>query len=218
MNQVSSDYHQAHTTPRQPTRRKQQARDVLIGRQADILGNVTAPGVAAAIWLRRMDASFESWTQGFSAENLPTLRTTVPISYAETAVLTACEGAKIPITPERQMLAGDVGALALIFGKIMNTVHVRIRLDVSDDVMCPKFHVDNVPARLLCTYKGPGTEYVPDNHVTDTKRIRTMRIGSAGLFRGAKWKSNERTGLLHRSPAVEPGTGPRLLLVIDTGG
>lgn len=215
MSRLSSIHH--HDARRQPPLRQRVARDVLVGAQAEILGDISEPGVAAAIWRRRLDTSFESWIRGLRTEILPDLRVTVPVSSAEAAVQTAFDIAKIPFVPERQTLASDVGALALIFGKVMNTGHVRIRLDVLDKVMCPKFHLDNVPARLLCTYRGTGTEYVPDVHLTDNKRIRTMRTGAAGLFRGATWASEEQTGLLHRSPAVESGAGPRLLLVIDAG-
>jgi hypothetical protein len=61
----------------------------------------------------------------------------------------------------RDVLASDIGALAVMMARILDVDHVRLRLDVADEVMCPKFHIDRVPARLLCTYRGAGTEYVP---------------------------------------------------------
>lgn len=191
------------------------ARDVLMGREPEILAGIEYPGVAASIWTRSCDKDFQHWIDSLRPENLPELRTSVPVHLAEAAAIAACEQAGLPSGSERDMLTGDVGALALIFAKTLKVRQIRIRLDVSDEVMCPKFHVDNVPARLLCTYRGPGTEYVPEGSEADRRRVRQVSRGAVGLFRGGAWPGLERTGLLHRSPDPATGTGPRLLLVID---
>ena len=191
------------------------ASDVLIGRDPDILSDIHAPGVAAAIWRRTPDPAFQNWIDGLDGAKLPRLRTSVPVHKAETAVLIACGIAATPQGPELNRFASDVGALTLMYCRIMGTDRARIRLDVTDEAMCPKFHLDNVPARLVCTYRGDGTQYVPEPHRNDPSRIRNMRTGDAALIRGTKWPSGERSRLLHRSPAMAPGTGPRLLLAID---
>lgn len=216
MSRLLAGHGHDHAEAKRPVGRRRQAQDVVIGREAGILADVAAPGVAAAIWQRHPDASFQTWLDRLPAEQLPSLRITVPVQLAEKAAQTACSIAKMPPGRERTMLAGDVGALALIYGRVMKTGRVRIRLDVSNGVMCPQFHLDNVPARLLCTYRGPGTQYVPEVHRENSDRIRTMNTGAAGLFRGAQWNSDERSCLLHRSPAARPDCGPRLLLVMDT--
>ncbi|MHA7777341.1 DUF1826 domain-containing protein [Roseibium sp. M-1] len=195
--------------------RQGSAQDVLIGRDDDILLLIEAPGVAAAIWQRTPDPEFQSWIDALPANRLPEMRTTLPVALAGEAALAACRIAGMPEERWLNMLASDVGALAAIFGRIMKAEYVQIRFDVSDDAMCPKFHLDNVPARLLCTYRGDGTQYVPEVHQTNPARVRNMRTGAVGLFKGGKWPSEERCGLLHRSPAVHPHTGARLLLVID---
>lgn len=205
--------------PTPPTRRplapKPAASDVLIGRDPDILSDIHALGVAAAIWRRAPDPAFRDWINGLERARLPRLSTTVSAHMAETAVLIACGIAATPQGPELDRFAGDVGALAVMYCKVLGTDYARIRLDVTEETMCPKFHVDNVTARLICTYRGGGTEYVSALHQDDPRRIRTMNTGDAALIRGTRWPSGERCGLLHRSPAMTPGTGPRLLLVID---
>ncbi|WP_422037715.1 DUF1826 domain-containing protein [Roseibium sp.] len=191
------------------------ARDVLMGREPDILEDINKAGVAAAIWTRSCSPDFQDWIDALPMEQLPELRTVVPVQLAEAAAIAACEQTRLPPSPERDMLTGDVGALALILSKALDVLQVRIRFDVSDEVMCPKFHVDNVPARLLCTYRGAGTEYVPAGSENDARRIDQLRRGAVGLFRGGAWPGDEHTGLLHRSPDPAAGTGARLLLVID---
>ncbi|WP_420333193.1 DUF1826 domain-containing protein [Roseibium sp.] len=191
------------------------ARDVLMGREPEILEDINRPGIAASIWTRTCNRDFQDWVDSLPMEQLPELRTVVPVHLAEAAAIAACEQAQLSPSPERDMLTGDVGALALIVSKALDVQQVRIRLDVSDEVMCPKFHVDNVPARLLCTYRGAGTEYVLAGAEEDARQISKVKRGAVGLFRGGAWPGEERTGLLHRSPDPAAGGGARLLLVID---
>jgi len=191
------------------------AQDVLLGRTPDILDDIHLPSVAASIWTRTPDSGFQAWIDALPVDQLPELKSVVPVHLAEAAVLAACEASGTPAGPEQDMLAGDVGALALMTAKVLKVEHVRVRLDVSDEVMCPKFHMDNVVARLLCSYRGPGTDYVPQGAEAISGRIRQVPTGSVALFRGRRWPDDDRTGLLHRSPAVPQEIGARLLLVID---
>lgn len=191
------------------------ARDVVVGRQSEVLQDIALPGVAAAIWQRKPDAAFQDWIDSLVPEQLPELRIVVPVNQIEGAVRVACDNANTPTGLTQDWFARDVGLLARAFSDILEVDHVQIRLDIAFGKMCPSFHRDNVPARLLCTYRGPGTEYVPERHQDDPHRIRRMNTGSVELFRGSRWSADEPCGLLHRSPPVKAGFGPRLLLVID---
>nr|WP_321523923.1 DUF1826 domain-containing protein [uncultured Cohaesibacter sp.] len=202
----------------QPSRNNHSAEAVLIGREAEALQQITNPGVAATIWHRNPIASFQDWVDGLPPEQLPELRTIAPLDRVESVVQAACDAKDLPAGPERNRLASDVAALAFIFGQIMDVPNVQLRFDVDDGVMCPKFHIDNVAARLLCTYRGPGTEYVTTADLDGPKQIGQIATGSVGLFRGKKWPSLEGCTLLHRSPQLAPGSLTRLLLVIDTAG
>lgn len=191
------------------------ARDVMTGRDPDILTNIHSPGIGAVIWARPLDPGFLTWIDGLPIECLPELKVVVPVDLVEAAVIAACEAAGTPAGETRDMLTGDIGALALIFSATLKVREVRIRLEVIRETMCPKFHVDAVKARLLCTYRGSGTEYVPEGAGSETRRVRQTGRGSAALFRGGLWPAGERTGLLHRSPEVTSDGQARFLLVID---
>ena len=70
-------------------------------------------------------------------------------------------------------------------------------------------------ARLICTYRGPGTQYCISHDHTDPKRFFTVPTGAPILLRGSRWPQRPASGLLHRSPPIE-GTGEtRLVLVLD---
>lgn len=193
------------------------AADVLIGREPDILADIALPGVAATLWNRPVLAEFQSWIDAVPIDQLPDLRTVVPVHLAEAAVLTACEKMALPQGPQLDRLASDVGALALMVAKVLKARQLRIRLETTTEIMCPKFHVDHVSARLLCSYRGPGTEYVTETNLDKPERYRRMTPGSVGLFRGTLWSSAEPCRLLHRSPDVPAGDA-RLLLVIEPAG
>jgi hypothetical protein len=87
-----------------------------------------------------------------------------------------------------------------------------MRLEHVIDDPCRKFHVGSVGLRLLCTYAGPGTEWIePGGNI---RRMTTMEVavfkGSAFLGAGPR--------VLHRSPPVSSGTfvdQSRLVLCID---
>lgn len=74
---------------------------------------------------------------------------------------------------------------------------------------CKRFHIDYVPMRLLVTYAGYGTEWLPrdasdwdayhngagnDDICKDTSKIETLQPWDVALFRG------QEKGLLHKTP------------------
>ncbi len=191
------------------------ARDVMRGTSKEILASIDDAGVAAAIWQRSLAPELQLWLDTLDCAQLPSLRTICPAHLAETVVLSALDTEGLGEGQGPSALARDAGELALAAGAVLKTRYVRLRFDVSRQRSCPKFHVDHVRARLLCTYRGPGTEYVPESALGSPGRCRQMTRGATGLFRGKLWLSAETCGLLHRSPGPASDGKARLLLVID---
>ena len=88
---------------------------------------------------------------------------------------------------------------------------------------CRRYHIDNVPLRLLITYAGKGTEWLPDEVsdrlaftkgepngkiVRDPTALQFMKAWDIGIFRGGP------KGLLHRTPD-DALNGPSILLRLD---
>ena len=97
----------------------------------------------------------------------------------------------------------------------MECQFVRIRLDVVHDDACRKFHIDSLTARLVCTYRGPGTQYGISTDGNQPSRVFSVPTGAPFLLRGTQWPDPPVSGLMHRSPLIE-GTGmTRFVLVID---
>ncbi|SNZ19055.1 DUF1826 domain-containing protein [Cohaesibacter gelatinilyticus] len=194
------------------------AQDVMTGCDAEVLYSIGQPGIAATIWDRRLDPALQDWVSGLSSDRLPEVCEEVAIEGVHSLVLNECEEKKISACEGREAFLDDVAQMAKLFGKVMKVERVKIRLDVADEVMCPRFHLDNVAARLLCTYRGQGTLYVVDALRERPDCYNQVALGSVGLFRGKQWPSDEQCMLVHRSPEVPKGTGPRLLLVFDPIG
>ncbi|QBY00481.1 DUF1826 domain-containing protein [Rhodophyticola sp. CCM32] len=191
------------------------ARGILDGQTPDILEEIRSPGCAAAIWRRGENPLFQTWIDTVSPARLPRLRLQIAPETVADTVRATCQAQGLPDGQGQRMLANDVAMLATSFARVMQTDQVRLRLDVVTGNACRKFHLDNVPARLLCTYRGRGTEYGLVRPGADPDPVEAMPVRAVGLFRGMLWPGPDHSGVVHRSPPID-GTGEtRLLLVID---
>lgn len=140
----------------------------------------------------------------------------------------------LPATPGREALLDDIRGLTEIMGDLLDCDHVGLRLEVLRKAMCPRFHVDRVGIRLLCCYRGNGTEYLQGSHADRSKLGHAavsddedsgLILDAAGIHRapryaitlikGAAWPGNAEHGAIHRSPQVLPDDAPRIVLALD---
>ncbi|WP_026757653.1 DUF1826 domain-containing protein [Sediminimonas qiaohouensis] len=181
----------------------------------EVLERIHARGCAAAIWERHVSAAAQGWLDRLQPGQLPALRTEIPVHAVRDAVEAACTRVELPGGADRGWLCPDIQSLAMRFAEVMGARRVALRLDVVRDDACRKFHLDNVPARLLCTYRGAGTEYGKACNDGEPEQINRMKSGWVGLFRGAAWFGDAPCGLTHRSRPIAGRGETRLLLVID---
>jgi hypothetical protein len=140
----------------------------------------------------------------------------------------------IPDLAPYPQLKADIRLLAEMFSYLFGLETIGLRLTALTSSMCPRFHVDRVPCRLITTYVGTGTEWLPNDSVDRSKlgaasnglsdaqsgvysspqAIQSLHPGDVALLKGEAWEGNEGAGLVHRSPAVDPGQ-QRLLLTLD---
>ncbi|MEM8791676.1 MAG: DUF1826 domain-containing protein [Pseudomonadota bacterium] len=179
------------------------------------LSAILQPDCAAAIWRRSPLASFQSWIDELDPRQLPKARLILRPGKVRDAVLKVCEISGMPETPQRAMLIDDVAALADIFAGLMSAPYLLLRLDVISTNACRKFHVDSVTARLICTYRGTGTQYGTASAGAEPEEVFTIPTSAPVLLRGKDWPTRPQSGFVHRSPPIE-GTGEtRLVLVLD---
>jgi len=181
----------------------------------DGLSALHDPGCAATIWRRRPMPGFQSWIDALEPDQLPRTRTILRPDAIRDAVTQVCDIYGTPKDPERERLVEDIAALADIFSRLMNVSWLRLRLEVVTTNACRKFHVDTVTARLVCTYRGTGTQYGTGRKWGDPRRVFTVPTGCPILLRGKLWPEHPASQLLHRSPPIEGSGETRLLLVLD---
>ena len=135
---------------------------------------------------------------------------------------------------EIQPFLDDVSYLGLTFCKLFDQKKMWLRLDGIDHPMCPRFHTDKLKCRLVTTYVGPATQWIPHHLVNRNKLgygnvgkpdieaglflnendIEQLDTGHVALLKGESWQGNEGAGVVHRSPYKE-GNYRRLYLTID---
>jgi hypothetical protein len=128
----------------------------------------------------------------------------------------------------------DIAELVDMFCYLFELKQAGMRLKVLDKAMCPKFHVDKVPCRLVTTYQGMATEWLPHELVDQTKLgwgcnglpdsesglyqseidIQQLDCSDVALIKGTLWEGNENAGLVHRSPELIANE-KRLILTLD---
>ena len=118
----------------------------------------------------------------------------------------------------------DVSWLVSAFACLLGAKRIGVRLRLLDKAMCPRFHVDHVPVRLITTYAGIGSQWLREGvmdrrtlsqpDAEPTERIEQILCGEVAMLKGSKWHGNEAHGLIHRSPALEADER-RLILTLD---
>ena len=176
---------------------------------------IARPGVAAALWQRRVDPDWQAWINGLAPATLPQLRVILRPDMVRDAARAACDMTGLDASAARDWLIEDIGALADRFAGLMRARFLRLRLDVIETDACRRFHIDAVTARLICTYRGTGTQYGISVEGEVPRRVFTTPTGAPLLLRGTLWPGDPPSGLLHRSPPIEGSDETRLLLVLD---
>ncbi|MGV2871389.1 DUF1826 domain-containing protein [Colwellia sp. E150_009] len=121
-----------------------------------------------------------------------------------------------------------------MFCTLFDLEQVGFRIRLLDLPMCPRFHIDRVPCRLVTTFSGQGTQWLDNNNIDRSKLgsgnqglddsesglyptdalIENMTAGDVALLKGSAWIGNENTAVVHRSPPYCSGE-KRLLMTLD---
>ena len=190
------------------------------------LTRIFDPEIQLAAWRRPVDPVIADWLEAHLDDLGAGFRQTLAPGEAP-------DLSRLPAGAGREALADDLQLLAEMLGELLDARTIGIRLEVIRQAMCPRLHVDRVGIRMLCTYRGPGTEWVDDAYVdrrflgagangqpdaSSGRRLPGHRIESidpfhVALLKGSLWQGNAGRGIVHRSPAVPQP--PRVLVALD---
>lgn len=191
------------------------------GDTAAILARIDRPGVDLALWRRALPAETVIWLDRVPFRRLPNGRVLAQLDEVPAALAALFARSGAPDTQAARLLAADMHALTRLFAAAARTQTVDLRLEALSGDACWRFHRDRVPLRLLSTYRGPGTQYVPracgETALREQRAYRgplhEMPRHAVALFRGDV--SGGGRGVVHRSPPIAAARRKRLLLCLN---
>ncbi|CAO3456213.1 DUF1826 domain-containing protein [Azospirillum argentinense] len=225
---ITANAMDADTPGHAPGRRsddRSTAPHVVLCRTATELSAIRQPGVTLALWRRTLPTGLATQLARFTNADQPSFRLATTPDEAEEDIAAAFPAAGRNSGP----LLDDIARLVRLYADLVGCPGVMLRLDSVADDGCRFFHADHVGLRLLCTYQGAGTQWLPDEAanrpalgrgdndavIADPDRLQVFGAGHVGLLKGESWPGNRGRGLVHRSPPADHSGLPRLLLCLD---
>lgn len=196
----------------------------------ETLTEIYDPSVNIAIWRRQLSTELRDSVSKFiaSSETLQLSDNLTPENALERLqnAIGHLDGG--------ELLSKELANIVEMFCCLFEMKAAGLRLTKLEHAMCPRFHVDKVPCRLITTFQGNSTEWLHHSDVDRTKlghgnnglpdhesgiyensdQIQRLNPGDIALLKGEKWEGNEGFGLVHRSPQLQKGED-RLLLTLD---
>lgn len=175
------------------------------------------PGVQVCSWQRDIDPGIQAYLSQLDPQRELQLIEALPPANRP-----RLDG--LPDGSGRAALIEDLSLLRDIVCELLGCAAAGLRVARTGRAMCPGWHVDRVGIRLVCTYRGPGTQWLDDQRADR----RDLRSGSTGdgafiealageivLLKGALWQDNAAFGAVHRSPELGSAAPLRTLITID---
>lgn len=197
-----------------------------------VLAEIYQASTNLCVWQRRLDTTITQYVDVVLKQiTSREIRIVVNSDDVAASILK-----KFPQHSGSIAFAEDVTSLVTMYSDLFGLVEVGLRLSVLDKTMCPRFHTDNLPCRLVTTYAGSGTEWLPEYEVDRSKlgsgsnglpdamsgvyvnqqNIQQLTTGDVALLKGSGWQGNEDSAIVHRSPVLALHE-KRLLLTLDFG-
>ena len=201
------------------------------GEEPTVLANIYQEDINIAIWRRQFDQPLADATNRFITSH-PNFNKSLNVSPENAyEVLQYATDGQAP-----DVLLRNIVELVDMFCYLFELEDAGLRLATLNSAMCPRFHVDQVPCRLVTTYHGTATQWLANNAIDRSKLgrgsnglpdaesglynaendIQHLSVGDVALLKGERWVGNENKGLVHRSPNIQ-SSETRLLLTLDFG-
>jgi len=206
-------YHEIDTADDEP--------DIVQATSRHELSAIKSDDVQLVIWQRKLPDTLQTWLENLDEQVMPVLRVLLEPAELRPAMETLLHGYGLPKGEMRDLLIEDINDLVAAFADITQSELVDVRLEYLNHDACWKFHRDSVEARLLTTYFGQATEWVPTEFAEQALHeqkefqgpLERLDAHDVAFFKGSSASPN--SGIVHRSPPIA-GTGhSRLLLCVN---
>lgn len=199
----------------------------VIGPRPEILTNILDNNINLTVWNRQLPLHIADFAARLLSLDEP-LNDVISfdVSDERSFVDLKCLASRFNDLDGYESFIIDIGWLVSAYACLLGAKRIGLRLRALDKAMCPRFHVDHVPVRLITTYAGAGSQWLREGGMARPQlgrlpaaplhdsQIERMDAGDVALLKGEKWPGNEGFGLIHRSPALSQGER-RLILTLD---
>jgi hypothetical protein len=205
----------------------------MVHRRGEV-GRIVEPSLNACVWRRSLPPELLSqWASHVSAQPGRVLRGE-PTTDAGFVVRTFFGDSETRAT---ERLARDASSIHEAFRKLVDGKPTVAQIEIVTSDKCKRFHCDFKQIRAVCTYVGPGTEWVDEldlnraslaihDHagnfelqnariVPDERTIKRATPGDVVFLKGESYPGNQGRGAVHRSPPIEQAGLKRLVLTLD---
>lgn len=197
-------------------------REARLGNTPEILTDIYNPDCNLAVWKRTLSQDVALYLQCFAkTQQSVAIRTLFTCQPAMADNVRHCLQQALPKGQGQDAIIEDVVHLMEMYECLFEPQAIGMRLTKLDRAMCPRFHVDYLPARLVTCYLGAGTQWLPEPPAGVTRipteepeTFEQLHAGDVALLKGDGWYENEGFGIVHRSPPVPEGQ-TRLFLSLD---
>lgn len=200
----------------------------LLGADSGVLHHINEPDVNMGLWQRKPLEDVVREVSRLRATDLPDVRCRTSAATFDRDIRSLMAGQGLGPQSFRAWLA-DLRQLSELFFGVCAGPHATARLETTVADGCRRFHVDRTRLRLLCTYRGAGTEWLTEDQVDRDAQVsgapneRIVRFGEpsrfepfwVGILKGDAYTGNVGRGLVHRSPSIEGSGQIRLLFCLD---
>lgn len=198
------------------------------GRLPDVLQSIRQPRVNLAVWQRELPVSIQH-RMALLCVLMPRHRmfALAAGAAADPALDGALRGLYGTGVAARDPWRADLQGLLALARGLAPQATLRVRIETKACNACQRFHVDHVALRLICTYRGQGTQWLPETafdrhrlagdgneHVRDWSALQEIPTGAVAVMKGNRFPSQPGRGLLHRSPPAG-AEAPRVLAIVD---
>lgn len=150
------------------------------GTTPDVLANIYQKNTNIAIWQRDLSQELTLAVDEFLARNKT--KAAVLAVTPETTNDVLCKA--FGDSDSMMALREDIALLVDMFCCLFELKEAGLRVTILERAMCPRFHFDRIPCRLVTTYQGIATEWLNNDVIDRTK-----------LGAGNQGKSDEESGL-----------------------
>lgn len=182
------------------------------GHEPGVLARIYDKDIQMSVFRRSLEIEVQQYANFLQREQIGfQLTQCVSLHQAESLL-----EASLPQHDTKHHFIQDVSSIVDMFACLFELETIGLRLHVLNKTMCPRFHVDQVPCRLITTYAGQGTEWLArnDDLSPQTDSVHTLLTGEVALLKGKAWAANQDQGAIHRSPSLPPQKS-RVLLTLD---